>query len=76
MAAGSLPGSFRQGYFTRPMATALTISSGIFVVTELVLALGVAPTWAPALYSCGLLYLLFLSSYHFFQLILGAQAPA
>jgi hypothetical protein len=68
-----MPVSYRQSFSTQPMGLVLTVSSITFVITQIFVAFGMAPTFAPALYSCGLLYLLLLSSYHFFRLIMAVQ---
>ena len=69
-----MPTSYRHRIFTQNrMAVLLTTSSVVFASAELAAACGLLPIATSAAYSWGLLYFLFLSSYHFFRLILAVQ---
>ncbi len=69
-----MPTSYRDRIFAQNrMAVLLTTSSVVFASAELAAACGLLPIATSAAYSWGLLYFLFLSSYHFFRLILAVQ---
>ena len=70
----SVPESMKFSPFLhQPMPIMLLLLSGASILVQLSISAGALGPSAPAIYSCSVSYLLFLSSYHFFRLIMAVQ---